>query len=54
MEHEHTYKIIEESINPDTLRVIQVCECGHSFNLLISKYVWENHKLILKKDEKVL
>lgn len=48
MEHEHTYKIIEESINTDTLRVIQVCECGYTFSLIIDKYSWENIKSRIK------
>ena len=50
MEHKHTYKIIEEAINPYTLRVIQVCECGYSFTLVIDKYSWGNFKVIFNKD----
>lgn len=50
MEHKHTYKIIEEAINPYTLRVIKVCECGYSFTLVIDKYPWGNFKIILNKD----
>ena len=50
MEHKHIYKTTEEAINPDTLRVIQVCECGYNFTLVIDKYSWGNFKVVLKKD----
>jgi len=43
-EHTHTYKLTKEELNEDTWRIIEVCDCGHTFTLLISKAKWNDFK----------
>ena len=44
-EHIHNHKLLkEEEFNFDSVRVTEVCECGHTFRLLISKAQWNNIK----------
>jgi hypothetical protein len=43
-EHTHTYKLTKEELNEHTWRIIEVCDCGHTFTLLISKAKWNDIK----------
>lgn len=45
MEHKHNHKLLkEEEVDFDTVRVIEVCECGHTFTMLVSKAKRKNFK----------